>query len=173
MRYLLGLLLTSTLLVHPAPAAARDKPLPWFGLRLGGLLATSSGAPGTPNAAGAGAYALFDGREFLADVMVDAFGGDHAQLFAAGLGAYYPFALQNVTPYAGGGLKLGWTKFGGDGSFGLIPYLGGGILFGREGYIQVRVELVWFLSGSSEENKAVPGSSWHSNGPMLTLGLGF
>jgi hypothetical protein len=149
------------------------RPLPWFGLRLGGLAAVGSVADDTPTAAGASAYALFDGREFLADVTADLYFGDHARLVAAGLGAYYPFALANVTPYLGGGLKVGWTRFGGDGTFGLIPFAAAGLLFGREGYVQVRAELAWFVSLSREDRADRPGGSSRSTGPLATLGLAF
>ena len=168
MRPRIALAVLVALFALPASAQRPGRPLPWFGLRLEGLLATDSGAPATPSAGGVGAYALFDGREFLAD----AFGGDHAEFFAFGLGVYYPFALRPLAPYAGGGLKLGFTKFGGGGTFGLIPYLAAGLLFGREGYIQVRTELAWFFSASSEDHGAGT-PSWHANGPMLSLGLAF
>jgi hypothetical protein len=180
MRHLLALLVCAAFMLAPAPAHAQrltrggERPLPWFGVRIGGLVAASTPAADTPTAAGGGAYALFDGRDFLAEGAVDFYGGSHAQFFAGGLGIYYPFMPQNISPYAGGGLKLGWTKFGGDGTFGLIPYLAGGLLFGREGYIQVRAELAWFFTASGEESKADrPGQTWHPSGPMLTLGMAF
>ncbi len=106
--------------------------LPWLGLRLGGLVAVNSLATDTPTAGGLSAYALFDGRDFLADVMADLYFGDDARLVAAGLGAYYPFLPANITPYLGGGLKVGWTRFGGDGTFGIIPFAAVGLLVGRE-----------------------------------------
>ena len=127
------------------------RPLPWFGLRLGGLTAVGSAGDSTPNAGGGGAYALFDGRDFLADVSADLYLGDHARMFALGLGAYYPLGVANIMPYLGAGLKLGWTRFGGDGAFGMIPFAAVGLLFGREGYVQVRAELAWFVALSREE----------------------
>ena len=150
--------------------------LPWLGLRLGGLVAVNSLATNTPTAGGASAYALFDGRDFLADVMADFYFGDDARLVAAGLGAYYPFLPANITPYLGGGLKVGWTRFGGDGTFGIIPFAAVGLLVGREGYIQVRAELAWFVALSHEDRPAStarPGDSSRAHGPMLTLGLAF
>ena len=150
------------------PARQEGRPLPWIGVRLGGMLAATSAAPGVPSAAGGGVYALLDGREFLADASVDAFGGSSATLFSGGLGIYLPFVPRNVTPYAGGGLRLGWSKFGGDGAFGLLPFLAGGVLFGREGYFQVRAELSWIFAAASEESAGRPGQSWHTSGPMFT-----
>ncbi len=168
------------LLALPAAASAprerpRDegRPLPWIGVRLGGMLAVTSAAPGTPSAAGGGVYALLDGREFLADLSLDAFGGSNAALISGGLGVYFPFVPASVSPYAGGGLRLGWSRFGGGGAFGLLPFLAGGVLFGREGYFQVRAELAWIFAGASEERDDLPGQSWHTSGPLLTLGVGF
>ncbi|OFX22692.1 MAG: hypothetical protein A2V77_10775 [Anaeromyxobacter sp. RBG_16_69_14] len=150
------------------------RPLPWFGLRLGGLAAVGSAGDSTPSAAGGGGYALFDGRDFLADVAADIYLGDGARMFALGLGAYYPFAIANITPYLGAGLKLGWTRFGGDGAFGMIPFAATGLLFGREGYVQVRAELAWFVALSREERTDRPGDPGsRANGPVATLGLAF
>jgi hypothetical protein len=172
------LLVLALLALAPTPALAqryRDDGggrVPWYGLRLGGLFATKSLVGNTPSAGGAGAYVLFDARDFLADVSADAFFGPDARLFAAGLGAYYPFLPGNVTPYAGGGLKLAWTSFGGDGAFGLIPFVAGGVLVGRHWYPQIRVEVGWFLAAAREAKGGV-GDGVRSNGPMGTFGLAF
>jgi hypothetical protein len=147
--------------------------MPWLGLRLGGVVAAGSAADDTLTAGGASLYGLFDGHEFLADADFDVYVGDRARLIALGLGAYYPFAPTNVTPYLGGGLKVGWTRFGGDGTFGIIPFAAFGVLFGREGYIQVRAEVAWFVALSGEDRADRPGTSAHANGPLMTLGLGF
>ena len=155
-----------------APQRA-GKPLPWFGLRLGGVVAVGSAGDSTPTGGGASLYALFDGREFLADVAMDVYVGNRAHLIALGLGAYYPFVAGNVTPYLGGGLKAGWTRFGGDGTFGLIPFAAGGLLVGREGYVQVRAELAWFVAVSREDRADRPQGSARATGPLITLGLAF
>ncbi len=163
-------------LAYDRSARQDARSLPWLGLRLGGLVAVGNLATDTPTAAGASGYALFDGREFLADVMADLYFGSDARLIAAGLGAYYPFFPANITPYLGGGLKLGWTRFGGDGAFGILPFAALGVLFGREGYVQVRGELAWFVALSREDRPATatrPAESARSHGPMLTLGLAF
>jgi hypothetical protein len=188
MRSALALLtLTAALLPPGAQAASTDRalafdrsgrqdanrPLPWFGIRLGGAVAVGSPADDTPTAGGASLYALFDGRDFLADVALDVYGGDRAHLIALGLGAYYPFIPANVTPYLGGGLKAGWTRFGGDGTFGLIPFAAAGLLIGREGYIQVRAELAWFVAVSREDRGDRPQGSARATGPLMTLGLAF
>lgn len=170
-----ALVTVMALAAAPATAGAsvgeHDTSLPWFGVRLGGLAAANTLAGGTPTAAGAGGYALFDGREFLADVGFDLFFGNNARFIAGGIGAYYAFLPRsNTTPYAGGGLKLGWTRFGGDGAWGLIPFFGGGVLIGRTYYPQIRIELIWFWNTSSEDRGT---DRVRSHGPMLTLGLGF
>jgi len=192
MRSTLAIVLAALTALAPtsAGAAQADRPLavdrrgsqdaarslPWLGLRLGGLVAVTSLSNDTPTAGGVSAYGLFDGRDFLADVMADLYFGNDARLIAAGLGAYYPFVPANVTPYIGGGLKVGWTRFGGDGTFGMIPFAAAGILIGREGYIQVRAEVAWFVALSREDRPASasrPADSSRTTGPMFTLGLAF
>jgi hypothetical protein len=151
-------------------SAATADHFPWIGVRLGGLAAVSSASAGTPTAAGGGAYVLFDGRDYLADIAVDLFFGDDARLVAGGLGVYYPFMPENVSPYAGGGLKLGYSRFGGNGVFGLQLYAAAGLLVGRSWAPQLRFELAWFVALGSEEGGASPGGS-RAHGPLLTLGI--
>jgi hypothetical protein len=183
--------LTVTAAVAVAPLGARATPsgralaadrgmrqddgrsMPWLGARLGGVVAVGSAADDALTAGGASLYGLFDGREFLADVNFDVYVGDRARLIALGIGAYYPFAPANVTPYVGGGLKVGWSRFGGDGTFGIIPFGAFGVLIGREGYIQIRAELAWFVALNGEERSDRPGTNAHATGPLMTLGLGF
>jgi len=160
----------------PARAAARDDGtrMPWLGLRLGGIEAVGSAGGGAPGGGGGGAYALFDARDFLADVAADVYVGERARFFALGLGAYYPYGVGNVAPYAGGGLKVGWTRFGGDGAFGMIPFVAAGVVVGREGYVQLRAEVAWFLAASREKRADRPEEQgWRAHGPMATLGLAF
>jgi len=151
-------------------AAPADR-FPWIGVRLGGLAAVSSASAGTPTAAGGGAYLLFDGRDYLADVSADLFFGDDARLVAGGLGVYYPFMPENVSPYAGGGLKLGYSRFGGDGAFGLQLYAAAGLLVGRSWAPQLRLELAWFVALASEDRGGSMGGGSHAHGPLLTLGI--
>ncbi len=168
----------AALLALATPAAARgpdrSSTAPWFGVRLGALAAAGSVGAGTPSAVGGGGYVLFDGHEFLADFSLDIFAGSDARFIAAGLGAYYPFTPGNISPYVGGALKLGWTRFGGDGAFGLIPYAAVGLLAGRVWYPQLRIELGWFLNLSREERAGLVGDlGTRAHGPMLTVGLAF
>ena len=159
-----------------APREEPGRALPWFGLRLGGLVAAASVGDGGQAAGGAGAYALFDARYFLADFSFDLFFGDHGRHFIAfGLGAYYPFfSGRSWSPYLGGGLKAGWTRFGGDGAFGMIPFGAVGFVSGREGYVQLRAEVAWFFTTSRETRADRPGDGGSlATGPLMTLGLAF
>jgi hypothetical protein len=171
-RSLLALL--SLALAAPVRAEVRDdaRAFPWAGVRLGGAWGASSASGGVPGAGGGGAYALFDAGDYLADFSLDLFFGDRTHLVDAGLGAYYPFSHGNVTPYLGGGVKLGWTKFGGDGTFGMIPFAALGVLLGRTEFPQLRLELSYFLASSREQGPK-GGAGTRASGPMATLGISF
>lgn len=166
--------------VSSRDASARQDPfrdaahMPWLGVRLGGVIGFGSAGGGQPGAGGGGAYVLFDARDFLADLTADIFVGSDVHFYALGLGAYYPFSPGNVTPYLGGGLKVGWTKFGGDGAFGMVPYGALGVLMGREGFVQLRGELAYFVATSRETNPDRPNDpGTRAHGPMMTLAIGF
>ncbi len=97
-------------------------------------------------------------------------------MVAAGLGAYYPFLPGNVAPYAGGGVKAGWTRFGGDGTFGMMPYAAAGLLLGRNYYPQLRIELSYFVATSRERVTAAGGGGdggVRAQGATATFGLAF
>lgn len=168
-------------LLAAAPTFAADRPdplgdtrMPWLGVRLGGVIGLGSASGGQPGGAGGGAYLLFDERDFFGDVSVDIYVGDSVHFITAGLGGYFPFSHGNVSPYLGGGLKLGWTKFGGDGTFGLLPYAAFGLLMGRQGTVQLRAEIDYFVATASETRSDQPNSSGtHANGPIMTLGVAF
>jgi hypothetical protein len=143
-----------------------------YGVRLGGLIAYSSPAGG-PSGVGGGAYALFDQQSLLADVSADVFGGDRLFTIAGGLGVYWAvLAGANTTPYLGGGARLGWVKFGGDGAFGLQLHGAVGLLATRHWSPHVRLELAWFADTMGEREKG-GGPRHFSTGPMATIGLGF
>jgi hypothetical protein len=170
---LAAVLALAAALLAPAPAAAvpgggYDRP--WAGLRLGGVLGVGSARPGTPAGQGGGVFALFDSGAFFGEVGGDFLFGD-ATYLAAGLGGYVPLAPGSVTPYVGGGLRLGWTDFGGDGAFGLMPYAAGGVLLGRGSQPLLRLEVAWFVSGAREER--TDGRRTRAHGPMATLGIAF
>ena len=140
------------------PSRESGARLPWLGLRLGGATAVSSAGGNNPSAGGGGAYALFDARDFLADVSVDAFVGDGVRFIALGLGAYYPFFPGNVSPYLGGGLKVGLDALRRRRRVRDAALRGAaGWWSGREGYVQLRAELSWFVATSREKRANRPG----------------
>jgi hypothetical protein len=151
---------------------ARESAERSFGLRLGAVTALSSAASGTKTAPGGGAYFLFDMPGLLLDVSADVFAGEGARLVGAGFGAYFPMIDDETTPYLGGGMKLGWSRFGGDGAFGLLPFGAVGLLIGRSWTPQVRIELAYFVATATERRG--PGfASRHANGPIMTFGIAF
>jgi len=156
---------------HRAPEARYAAPLS-LGVRLGYVAATSAAGGGTPSAVGGGLYGLFDLRNVLADVTLDAFGGSGAALVAGGLGVYWAVRPDNVTPYLGGGARLGYARFGGDGATGLMLHVAAGLLASRQWSPQVRVELAWFFDTMGERPKG-GGPAHFASGPMATIGLGF
>ncbi len=171
-------LLCSSLALVPGPAARAAEPGGRFeaplslGVRLGGLVAYSSPAR-APSAVGGGVYGLFDLQSVLADVSGDLYGGDKAFLLGGGLGVYWPvLGRASTTPYVGGGARLAWVKFGGEGNFGLQLQGAVGLLASRQWSPHIRVEVAWFFDTMSEREKG--GGPRHlSNGPMATIGLGF
>ncbi len=174
----LALLVPSLALAQARPSRAAPDPEPRylaplsFGLRLGGLVAYSSPAGG-PSGVGGGGYALFDQQSILADVSADVFGGDRLFTMAGGLGVYWAvFPARDFTPYLGGGVRLGWVKFGGEGAFGLQLFGALGVLASRHWSPHVRIELAWFADTMGEREKG-GGPRHFSNGPVATLGLGF
>jgi hypothetical protein len=170
-----ALLLAALLAPAAAPAAEgrfHEQARSSIGVRLGSAMAFSSAADETLTTAGGGGFVLWDIPGLLLDVSLDLFAGEGAHFVAGGFGAYYPFLEGETTPYAGGGLKLGWTEFGGDGAFGLVPHLSAGLLVGRSWSPQVRLDLAYFYTLASEERD--PGAeSHHASGLLLTFGIGF
>jgi hypothetical protein len=174
------LLLALALAVLPTAAHAelrtREMARPSFGLRLGAVSAVSGAAPDSLTAIGGGAYMLFDIPGLLAEASADLYGGEsRSRMLAIGLGAYAPLdfgARSETVPYVGGGLKLGWTRFGGDGATGLLPYGAVGLLVGRSWSPQVRIEAAWFFQ-TGTERRADGFPARHASAPMLTFGLGF
>jgi hypothetical protein len=110
----------------------------------------------------------------MAEIWVDFYRGSSEDVttFDVGLGGYYPFTRRNVTPYVGGGAAWSASSQGSQSASGLRMNVAGGVLVGRLWTVQFRAELGWFFNTFSE--RAPEGGDGHySNGPMLTLGLGF
>jgi hypothetical protein len=171
-----SLALAAALLLLPAAARgaeSREKAKPSWGLRLGVATVPWSASSKTLTPAGGGGYVLFDIPGLLADVSADVFVGEsQARYVAGGLGAYLPFGDGETLPYVGGGFKLGWTQFGGEGTWGIIPTLSAGALIGRSWSPSVRAQVDWFWTSGTEE-KDPASSSHHASGFIFTLGLGF
>jgi hypothetical protein len=146
---------------------------PIYGFRLGAVTPTSSASPDTLTAIGGGGYVLFDIPDLLADLSIDVFAGEsRARMIAGGIGAYAVLADGETVPYVGGGMKIGWTRFGGDGATGLLPYGTIGLLVGRSWSPQIRAEISWFFQ-TGTERRDPNGSTHHSTGPIFTVGMGF
>jgi hypothetical protein len=172
MRVALALLvLVPALALAQRPDPRYAAPL-YVGVRLGGLGALGAPAEGTPSGVGGGVYGLFDLQNLLAEAAFDAYTGNNARLVAAGLGAYYAAVPENVTPYFGGGAKVAWTRFGGEGALGLQLFGAVGVLASRKWSPHVRVELAWFFDTMGERERG-GGPVHYANGPIATIGLGF
>jgi hypothetical protein len=144
-----------------------------LGARLGGFVGINYAAEHSPSGIGAGAVWAFDVPGLLADVSLDAmFGENDAKLIWGGFGAYYPLSDDETTPYIGGGLKVGWAQFGGDGALGLMPFGSVGLLIGRSWSPHLRIDLSVFGSTGSEERTA-DSPSKHPSGAVATFGMGF
>ena len=168
-----ALLAVLVLVPAAARAAPREKVHPTVGFRLGGVTAVSSASPDTLTAIGGGVYALFDIPDLLVDVSADLYAGEsRARLFSAGAGAYLPLTPGETTPYIGGGLKIGWSRFGGDGALGLHPFGALGVLVGRSWSPQIRLEIAWFYT-TGTERRAADLPTHHANGPVATFGIAF
>jgi hypothetical protein len=153
------------------------------GLRVGGILPFNRAAGDPRPGAGLGLYWLYDARDYMGELFLDAIPGQHTQedktsAVAVGIGLYRPFSRKDWAPYAGGGLALAATQFGGEGASGLRLHGAFGVLVGRLSTVQIRGELGYFVnayqeiahrhtSSNTTEHKAI------SHGPMLSVGIGF
>ncbi len=154
-----------------------------FGVRVGGQYVMNRVDPNdrssTPG--GFGVFWLYDARRYLADVVIDWFGGDRDSIFSLGIGAYYPFSQGNETPYVGGGVAWATVDHGGNGARGLVMRAGGGFLFGRLSNVQLRADAGYAVNLFAERRRSVlpvapfttTEESRAAHGPYLTLGIGF
>ena len=144
-----------------------------LGARLGGFAGVNYAGEDSPTGIGAGVVWTFDIPGLLADVSFDAmFGEDRARLVWGGFGAYYPLTEDETTPYIGGGLKVGWARFGGDGAVGLMPFGSVGLLIGRSWSPNIRLDISLFGSTGSER-RTREASSKHPAGVVASFGMGF
>jgi hypothetical protein len=170
-------LLPALALAQARPRSGSEPPARYLaplaiGVRLGGLAAYAAPASGR-TAVGGGVYGLFDAHGLIADVAADAFAGNDAYSLTAGLGVYWAaLPSENTSPYLGGGVRLGWTHFGGDGAAGLQLCAAAGLLASRQWSPHVRLEIAWFWNAMGERPSA-GGPARFAHGPVATLGLGF
>jgi hypothetical protein len=74
-----------------------------FGLRLAAAVPFGRSSGDTTTATGLGLFWLYDARDFMAEIWGDFFtsSAERASMFDIGIGGYYPFSKNNVTPYVG------------------------------------------------------------------------
>jgi hypothetical protein len=149
-----------------------------FGVQLGFLV--PMGGDGDASAIpGAAIFWLYDARSFLAEInlAIHDKAGDGG--VALGLGVYYPFQRDDVTPYLGGGLRWASLETTGTGGDGLQVYGAAGLLLGRLSSVQVRGELSYFANTFAEStgyeyySSTSSPDSFHAHGVELSVGIGF
>jgi hypothetical protein len=167
---------------YPPPPGAPPPPEPPRGRRLAdqafgfsfvGAWATGTDSirSGESSAQGAEAFWLYDTRTVLATVQLSYLGGANHQT-AFGMGVYAPLMPGDVAPYLGGGLQFTWSKWWDADAWeeGFTPYLGAGVLFGREWSAQVRVQFGWFYNLYLSRNAA---GAFHGQGFTASIGMAF
>ena len=148
-----------------------------FGLRLGSLVAINRPEEGTAAIPGIGVFWMYDARNFLGEIALDAFVSDSGNGFSVGIGGYYPFSRGNFTPYVGTAASYSIFDLGGAGASGirLAPVFG--VLFGRVSTVQFRGELGYFFNTFGERLEGpsgqATGDKHYAHGPQFTIGLGF
>jgi hypothetical protein len=153
-----------------------------FGLRLAAAVPFGRSSGDTTTATGLGLFWMYDARDFMAEIWGDFFtsSAEEASMFDIGIGGYYPFSKNNVTPYVGAGAAWSTSNFGGRGASGMRVHPAFGMLMGRLWSVQVRAEVGYFFNLYGERSSdsfigagaPVPAQTHYGHGPMLTLGLG-
>lgn len=126
---------------------------------------------GDGTAQGVEAFWLYDTRAVLATVRLSYLGGANHQT-AFGMGVHAPLLPGDVTPYLGGGLQFTWSRWWDASSWesGFTPFLGAGVLLGREWSVQVRTEVHWFYNLYLSSNA---GGAFHGQGLVASIGMAF
>ncbi len=126
---------------------------------------------GESSAQGLEAFWLYDTRTVLASVNLSYLGGANHQT-AFGMGVHVPVIPGDIAPYLGGGLQFTWSRWWEATSWesGFTPYLGAGVLFGREWTVQVRAQMSWFYNLYLSRNAA---GSFHGQGLVASIGMAF
>jgi len=169
-------LLVALAVLVPSLALAQSRPQrasSTLGVRLGGYAGINYAGESSPSGIGVGGAWMFHIPGLLADVSADVMLGESkSRLVWGGFGAYYPLTDDETTPYLGGGLKVGWARFGGDGAFGLMPFGSAGLLIGRSWSPNIRLDVSIFGSTGSERRNR-ESSSKHPAAVVASFGMGF
>jgi hypothetical protein len=145
-----------------------------FGVRMGAVVPLNSPDGAGGGLPGLGVFWLYDMRTFLAEVGVDFHAKDGDGDFTVDIGAYYPLTRANTTAYVGGGMRYGFTEYGGEGGSGLALFGAGGVLFGRLSTVQLRGELLVFQNLFTEsEFDGTRTNRTRNTGAVFSVGLGF
>jgi hypothetical protein len=131
-----------------------------FGLRLGGIRAFAT-VDGDVGANGLGVYWFHDTRSLFIDVSVDGFWATETQQIVAGFGGYLPLTSGDFAPYAGGGLRYAWTRYGHGEGHGFQPYAEVGILLGRYSSVAIRGQIEWWVNTFATDGKTANGGTWN------------
>jgi hypothetical protein len=151
-----------------------------FGMRIGStfVLDPADGRSRAAFLSGLGLAWQYDARSFMAEIGIDLqwsqtfntyYDGRRDWLFDIALGAYYPFARGDVTPYLGGGLVYLWINTGAGVASGLAVRPAVGLLLGRLTNVQVRVDAGYQVNTFEEQDAA--GRQHRGHGPTLSLSV--
>jgi hypothetical protein len=150
------------------------------GVRLGSLFAfnRSGTEDESRTVPGFGFFWLYDARHWLADVALDFHPSEDNTFVSIGIGAYYPFARQDTTPYVGLAARFSGSDFGGAGASGLTVQPTLGFLLGRLSTVQLRADVGYFVNTYSERSddfnqQGITSSRHLTHGPSISIGAGF
>ncbi|HET9597084.1 MAG TPA: hypothetical protein VFP65_15960 [Anaeromyxobacteraceae bacterium] len=152
-----------------------------FGVRLSGSFDADpgDGRGRTAMLSGLGFTWQYDARSFMADCAVDfqwsqtldlQYHGDRDWLLMFSVGAYYPIARGDVTPYLGAALayELGSTGAA-SGNGGLAVRPAAGVVLGRLSEVQVRFELGYQIDTFVERDAL--GQAHRGHGPVASVAV--
>ncbi|MCX6154472.1 MAG: hypothetical protein NT007_09950 [Candidatus Kapabacteria bacterium] len=112
---------------------------------------------------GIGGFWLYDTREMMYDANLALLFLGKSNIYQIGIQANRPLSSEGNTPYFGGGVGIGATGFSkgdysGDYKSGMLLFLGGGYLFGRNSDVGLRVGLQYFIGTYKMDNpdKSLP-----------------
>jgi hypothetical protein len=150
-----------------------------FGVGLGAVAPNGGGA-----APGLQIYWMYDARSFLADITLGFHADGKDNDLALGIGAYYPLAAADFTPYIGGGARWATTEYADARGHGIQLYAALGGILGRLGSVQLRGQLEYFVDtfrsqrsdwsySDVSQTSTVTEVDSIGHGLGVTVGLGF